>query len=332
MTLQTACHVGKRIADHAVANGIDTVEVLLHGGEPLLLGLNGLTSILDAILSGASDRVDILFGIQTNGLLLNHEILGWAEAKNVNIGVSCDGPPDIANVNRIDHQGRGSGNQLEKALLLLKGHPRFSGLLCVINPESMPSDVWSYLVQWQPPMVDFLLPHHTWQDPPPYSLSGIPIYGEWLSEIFDIWISSGPHSITVRYLEEIIGRSMGGSGSLESLGEEPVTLLVINVDGEYEGVDSLKASHPESWVTNMNVYADSVQDVLHNELIALRQSGADQLAEECLKCKFRKVCGGGYLPHRYHPKRGFRSPSVFCKDIKHAIHHVQDFMAQAADS
>ena len=177
-------------------------------------------------------------------------------------------------------------------------------------------------------MVDFLLPHHTWKNPP-YDLSLInnAPYGEWLCMIFDEWMLNGPQEISIRYFEEIMARSMGGAGSLESLGEEPVTLLVINVDGEYEGVDSLKASLPGAWITNMNVHSNSIQEVLVNELISLRQSGAGQLSSECIECCYRKPCGGGYLPHRYHPERGFLAPSVYCKDIMYLISHIHDVMS-----
>ena len=138
--------------------------------------------------------------------------------------------------------------------------------------------------------------------------------------------------IPIRYFEELLTRSLGGSGSLETLGEEPVNLLVVNVDGEYEGVDSLKAARPGAWLTGLNVVEHEVQAVFENELVALRQSGGTQLAEECRSCRLRRECGGGYLPHRYHPELGFRSPSVYCRDIMKLTDHLHSFMrAEAAE-
>lgn len=332
MSQETALALGKRIGEHAKVSSLEKVTILLHGGEPLLLGVEGLTQIVSAINQGVNNNVQIDYGIQTNGILVDKEFLGWAYNNNVNIGVSCDGAPGIGDNRRIDHFGKASGKDLEKALDLLKGHPSFSGLLCVINPCIDPLATWKYLSSWEPPLVDFLLPHHTWETPPYDLTRSTPIYGEWLATLFDEWFSNGPHQIRIRYFEELISRSMGSSGTLESLGEEPVSILVINVDGEYEGVDSLKASRPDAWVTGMNVFTSEVADVFENELISLRQSGALQLADECKSCHFRKPCGGGYLPHRYNKNTGFKSPSVFCADIMLLTNHIQQYLANDISS
>lgn len=226
MSTAVAFNLGRRISEHATSNELHAASVLLHGGEPLLLGKKGLEELIISIERGASGRIDINYGIQTNATLLNNELLDWADSNSIAIGVSCDGPPEIANQKRIDHFGIGSGEQLEKSLELLKGRSCFSGLLCVIDPTTNPLSVWKYLTSWRPPLIDFLLPHHTWQSPP-YEISQQDApYGRWLSALYDEWVTSGPHDMRVRYFEEIISRSMGSTGSLESLGEEPVTLLV----------------------------------------------------------------------------------------------------------
>jgi uncharacterized protein len=331
MSVETARQTGERIGAHAAANHLGQVSIMLHGGEPLLVGPRRFKALLEAIKAGVADRAEILFGVQTNGLLLNEDWLQLVELWQIDVGVSCDGPPAIADRLRVDHSGRGSGAGLERALSLLSGHPQFSGLLCVIDPHSDPIAVWRYLASWAPPLVDFLLPHKTWAAPP-YDLSDDEAapYADWLIRVFDDWMLHAPQ-IPIRYFEELLTRSLGGSGSLESLGEEPVNLLVVNVDGEYEGVDSLKAARPGAWVTGLNVVEHEVQAVFENELVALRQSGGTQLAEECRSCRLRRECGGGYLPHRYHPERGFRSPSIYCRDIMKLTDHLHSFMrAQAA--
>lgn len=326
MPPETALILGKRICEHAQTFSLESVTVLLHGGEPLLLGIKGLEEIVSAINQGINDQVHVDYGIQTNGILIDHAFLDWARQNNINIGVSCDGAPGLGDIRRIDHSGKPSGADLEKSLVMLKGHPNFSGLLSVINPSIDPVATWKYLSSWGPPLVDFLLPHHTW-DAPPYDLTrSTPIYGEWLAKIFDEWFTNGPHQVRIRYFEEIISRSMGSAGSLESLGEEPVSILVVNVDGEYEGVDSLKASRPDAWITGMNIFTSRISDVFEDELISLRQSGALQLADKCKTCHLRKPCGGGYLPHRFHSETGFKTPSVFCADIMLLTEHIQQYL------
>ena len=41
----------RRIAEHATEHGLDLVEVVLHGGEPLLVGVDGLRGIITELHS-----------------------------------------------------------------------------------------------------------------------------------------------------------------------------------------------------------------------------------------------------------------------------------------
>ena len=62
-----------RIAEHVKTHELDRVEIVLHGGEPLLAGVAGCarsSSSLKARLSGLC-RLDVK--IQTNGVLLNEK-------------------------------------------------------------------------------------------------------------------------------------------------------------------------------------------------------------------------------------------------------------------
>jgi len=47
------------------------------------------------------------------------------------------------------------------------------------------------------------------------------------------------------------------------------------------------------------------------------------LGPTCQACDLVRVCGGGYLPHRYSAANGFANPSVYCADLQHVIQHIQ---------
>src|SRR5579862_9530842 len=46
---ETVKIVAERISEHAAAHGLPSVTVILHGGEPLLLGVQGLRTVLTAL-------------------------------------------------------------------------------------------------------------------------------------------------------------------------------------------------------------------------------------------------------------------------------------------
>jgi uncharacterized protein len=268
--------------------------------------------------------VRISFGVQTNGTLLSSEFLRFFEAERFGVGLSVDGPPEVNDRHRLTLVGGRSGAIAEQALHRLRGSPAFTGILCVIEPDSDPLKVWHYLASFEPPLIDFLLPHATWDRRPAgkEDHAATP-YADWLIPIFDSWFGGSHSQIRVRYFEEIIRHSLGGRGTLETLGLEPATLLVIAANGDYEGVDTLKAVVPGAHILGMNVFTHSLDEVLEHPKVSLRQAGAAALAEQCRGCQYLDTCGGGYLPHRYGRGNGFTTPSIYCADITKLIGHIR---------
>jgi uncharacterized protein len=69
----------------------------------------------------------------------------------------------------------------------LRAHPEIcAGLLCVVDLDNDPLMTYDALIAYQPPTVDFLLPHGNWTTPVP----GAPPkcttpYADWLIPAFD---------------------------------------------------------------------------------------------------------------------------------------------------
>ena len=293
---------------------------------PLLAGVERLTSYVRQLEESIRPSTRLSVGIQSNGTLYSKMIHDWAIEAGVSIGISLDGPPRVNDWRRVFVDGRGSASEVERALGLLRGTPVFSGLLAVIDPTADPVEMLRYLGQWSPPILDFLLPHGHWRSPPPHrdaTSESDPVYGRWLTAVFDEWWNSDLSRIAIRTFEEIILRLAGRPGVLETLGTEPVTLVTIGCDGAYEGVDTLKSAFPGAHVLGMHIQSESLDDVLEHESVVARQSGASALSERCQGCPLVNVCGGGYLPHRLGLDGTFKHPSVYCSDLAFLIRPYQ---------
>ena len=109
-------------------------SIVLHGGEPLLLGVSRLRSLF-AALREAVPACGL--HIQTNGTLLDDPILDVCAEYRVGVSVSLDGPEAITDQHRFDHQGHGSFARVWKGIERLQGHPAasslFSGILAVTH-------------------------------------------------------------------------------------------------------------------------------------------------------------------------------------------------------
>ncbi|GGL18068.1 radical SAM protein [Sphaerisporangium melleum] len=318
---------GRRISEHARAHSLPAVRVILHGGEPLLAGREYLSGIVESIRGEAGPGLRVEAAVQTNGVLLDEETLHALDRLGVRVGVSLDGGPRANDRNRRYADGRGSYEAVARALRLLN-RPSFrhlyGGLLCTVDLANDPVETYEALAAFDPPVIDFLLPHGTWRSPPPGrgpDPARTP-YADWLIPIFDRWYSS-PGEMTVRFFQEIVHLLLGGASESESIGLTPTTHVVVETDGTIEQTDSLKAVGQGAPGTGMNIREHSFDAVLRHPGIVARQLGWDALGDECKKCRFGRVCGAGLYTHRYRPGTGFRSPSVYCADLYRLIGHIR---------
>jgi uncharacterized protein len=317
----------RRIAEHANAHALSSVRVILHGGEPLLAGAEYLGKALELIRGEAGPSVRVDAAIQTNGVLLDDRTLHDFDRLDLKVGVSLDGGPRAHDRNRRYANGRGSHADVARALRLLGG-PRFrhlyGGLLCTVDLANDPVETYEALAGFEPPMIDLLLPHGTWDAPPPArgpDPASTP-YADWLITVFDHWYDSGT-DLVVRIFQEIMHLLLGGASASEAVGLTPSSLVVIETDGTIEQVDSLKAVGHGVAATGMSIVDRPFDDVLTHPGMVARQLGWDALSDQCKKCRFGRVCGAGLYPHRYRPGTGFRNPSVYCPDLYRLIEHIR---------
>lgn len=322
MTVETMAHVAARIAEHAKSHGLARVHAVLHGGEPLLCGPERLSALIFALRTGLRGTCELDLRIHTNGVLLDRRFCELLRANGVKVGISLDGDRVANDRHRRYRDGRSSFDKVVNAIELLRTeYPEiYSGLLCTIDVRNDPLAVYDALVSHEPPAVDLLLPHSTWDEPP--FRTGETDYADWLAAIFDKWLADG-RPVPVRTFDSIISTSRGGPALTESLGLEPSDLLVVETDGTYEQADSIKVAFDGAPVTGMNVVQHAIDQVAAHEGVAARQGGLDGLSPTCRACPVVESCGGGLFAHRYRTGSGFDNPSVFCADLKRLIEHVE---------
>jgi uncharacterized protein len=311
-----------RIGDHARAHGIPEVRVILHGGEPLLAGANRLTEIADAVRAAVAPPTRVTVALQTNGLLLTDAVLTELLRHRIRVAVSIDGPQAAHDTHRRHADGRGSFAALRVRLDRLSQPPFreiFAGLLCAVDPRTDPDECYQTLTGFAPPAVDLLLPHANWDTGT--TSTG---YGTWLARFFDIWFDEPVKPTAVRLFDELIQLQLGGTSRSEHVGLSPAAVAVIESDGAIEQTDALKSAYPDAAATGLSVLTDPFEAALSHPGILARQLGRHALAETCLGCRVRDVCGGGHYAHRYRSGTGFRNPTVYCTDMLFLIDHVAE--------
>lgn len=318
--------VCSRIADHATTHGLGSLQVVLHGGEPLLAGADTIGYVAAALRRRlpAATRLDLR--IQTNAVRLDEPVLRTLAEQRIRVGVSLDGDREAHDRHRRRANGMGSFTQVRAGLrLLTRHHPElFAGLLCTIELRNDPVTTYQALLEYAPPLVDLLLPHGNWSTPPPGRRPGDPAtpYADWLAAVFDRWYAPACRETEVRIFQEIAHLLLGGASRTEAVGLSPVATVVVDTDGALEQVDTLRSAYPGAIGTGMNVHSDSFDAAMTHPGVVARQIGLAALADTCRRCPVHRVCGGGYYPHRYRRGAGFQQPSVYCPDLLRLITHI----------
>lgn len=328
----------ERIAEHAAAHRLPRVDLVLHGGEPLLGGAGPAVAAVGAVRRALPGDCALRSVVQTNGVLLDETVLRELAGAGIRVGVSLDGGSAAHNRHRVDHAGRPSWDRVLRSVELLRRFPdSYAGVLATVDPGTDPVEVYESLAALDPPVLDLLLPHGNWAVPPP-GLRPAPFgepqptpYADWLGAVFDRWWESDRERVRIRLFEELLGLLLGLPGGSESLGVSPVALAVVETDGSIEQVDSLKSAYPGAAATGLDVFRHSFDRALGHPGFLARQLGADALSDTCRSCPVGAVCGGGQYPHRYRAGEGFRNPSVYCADLTALIRHVHRSLRRATE-
>jgi uncharacterized protein len=327
MATEIAECTAARIGEHARAHGMQSIVLVLHGGEPLLAGPELISYLVNATRSAVGPGVRVDVRVQTNAVGLDDAYLELFCELDVHVGVSLDGAAEAHDRHRRFASGRGSYAAVSAGLQRMQ-QPRFrhlfNGLLCTIDLRNDPIATYEALAAFGPPRVDFLLPHGTWDAPPPgrsRDKADTP-YGDWLIAVFDHWYHNPRTGI--RIFEEIMYLIMTGTSSGETVGLAPARMAVIETDGSIEQIDSLKAAYHGAAMTGLHVTRDSLDAALLLPGVVARQLGVMALAAQCRACPIHRVCGAGHYPHRYRRGTGFANPSVYCPDLMRLINHIRD--------
>ncbi|MBX6381772.1 MAG: FxsB family radical SAM/SPASM domain protein [Microbispora sp.] len=321
MADETAAWAVTRIAEHVKSNGLAHVHIVLHGGEPLLAGRERLGRLITELRGGLDGLCTLDLRVHTNGTLLDERFLDLFEEHDVKVGVSLDGDRAANDRHRRYADGRSSYDRVIRAVERLRRRPRlYAGLLCTIDVANDPRAVYRALAALEPPQVDFLLPHATWDSPPPRPAPTA--YADWLIEVFELWDAEG-RRMPVRMFESILRTSRGGTSLTESLGLEPADLVVIETDGTYEQADSLKVAYDGAPATGLDVFHHDLDTVARHTGVLARQQGLGGLCDTCRACPVVDSCGGGLYAHRYRTGSGFANPSVYSADLFTLITHIR---------
>jgi uncharacterized protein len=307
------------------------LSVVLHGGEPLLLGSSAMSRLIGDLRKSLRDDAGI--HVQTNAVLLSDVFIDLFAEHDVGVSISFDGP--VHDANRLDRRGRGSHDRVAEGIARLRSHPAgdriFSGLLAVVDPSSDPVAVYRALKATGAPGFDFLYRdgNHTTL---PFGKSDRTSteYGEWMIRLADCYIAD-PDPPRVRILDDLLRLILGGQGQKEGVGLTEYGILVIDTDGTVTKNDTLKAGHGggDRFGDAYSITERRLQDYLATEDVLTYYELQEPCSNQCRRCPEINVCGGGMPTHRWSEENGYDNPTIFCADQLALIGHLRRVLSTA---
>lgn len=302
--------------------------VVLHGGEPLLLGREKLAFLLGELRQALTTEYPI--SIQTNGILISETILDVCSEFRASLGVSIDGPEGIHDRHRTDHAGQGTHDKVLEGIARLRSHRDskfiYAGVLAVIEPTSDPGDVYAFLKNLGAPSIDFLYRdgNHSLL---PYGKASFQSseYGHWLCGLLDAYLAD-PDPVPIRLLDDMMKLILGGTGTKEGVGDADFGIVVIDTDGSVTKNDTLKSNFggADRFRQPWSVHTHRLTDIVNSAEFAEYHALQRPTAACCLSCPELEVCGGGMPVNRWRNDNGYENPSVYCADQLMLVRHIRE--------
>ena len=339
IAMETVKQIGKFLRDGAHDHDIDVIEIVFHGGEPMLQKprlFDQSCTILRTALEATPTRLN--FSIQTNGTIISDEWIEVLNKHDVSIGISIDGPKEYNDRYRIDLRGRGSYESVEKGVkgfLQAKADQRLSqgiGTITVLNTEFNYRKIYQHLnAQLGIQRFSFLLPDTSYDTGFPPGTEAEQ-YGTILCNIFDAWLAHPGTS--VRNIDEIMHffqeREFVGQSGDSPPKWSRITgnqIIVLQSDGEVSVDDSLiPASRWRNTLAKFHVANSTLKNYLEQDFFDTISSAQNNIPSQCDQCAWKKLCRGGDIENRFSSVNGFDNPSIYCAALKKFYMYVVKYL------
>jgi uncharacterized protein len=328
MNLTQTRAVADFLAEAIRSGDADAVRIIFHGGEPLMVGKARFAAMCDVFVEVLRPIARLGFSVQTNAMLIDPEWVSIFRRYDVNVGVSLDGPEEINDIDRVDHQGRGTYKRVRTGVGKLidaaqHGAGPQPGLLCVINPAAHGADLFNHFVkEVGVNSIDFLLPMETWDSVGDLSVEKV---GDFLVSAFDAWVAMGSQSVSVRFFENFY-TYMTGVTRTHRAAERPQDYVIVSIssDGSFGPDDALRVASDDLF--DFSVHTHTLAQYLASPQVRHLHQASVEAPAECSGCAWENYCKGGSangrVINRYSDAAGFGRKSVLCEALRKAYAHM----------
>jgi uncharacterized protein len=314
---------------------VQRLNVVLHGGEPLLLKKHRFDDLCARLRDTVGARVDLRLGVQTNGVLIDDEWIDIFSRHQVRVGVSIDGPKPLHDKHRPDKRGRGSYDGVVRGLRVLQdaaADQRLErcGALCTVHADQDGDNLLRHLIDdlgLDSPNLNF--PRGGWESEEAIRWNR-DVEGH--RRIVRYWLENcvHPRFHFVRGLADVLFALHSDIGALQndrraSCQHHIATISsegAVFVDDNVLGIDESFAT------TDLTIFNSTLRDLIEGPVWQKLNEAVDLVPSECAECPWRRSCRSGALFNRFSRQDGFARKSVLCETLQMIHEEVAGYLVK----
>lgn len=295
----------EKACEYNLHNGFNRLNVIYHGGEPLLWGIETFEKAISVQQELKKRYPKIVFknSIQTNGSLLNSQFTNFFKENEFNLGISIDGPDDI------NFHKNFNGNRIvfENMKMLNEAGCHF-GVLSVITDKhaGRADEYYKFLIENNIHSVG--LCYCVYDEDEKITVKN-DILTDFLLRFFDLYYH-GSYKLSVREFESVIRLCLGAktNACTYSYRSGCGNYFSVRPNGDVLFCDPYTLGKPALG----NILSENFFDIKSKpELIQIVKDAKYSIVAECDKCDIRNICGGGCYRNLFGEKR-----NAFCETFR----------------
>lgn len=303
------------------------LNIIWHGGEPLLWGVENYREILQFSAIELSEFC-VKHSIQTNLTLINQDYIDLFKQYNVHIGFSLDGYKTINDLQRVFANGNGTYDVIMNKLELCRKHGLSLGCIVVGSKKH---------IGHIPELYDFLSKNGLNFKFNPIFTAGEAInnndeygitpdeYSSMTIELFDLWFNDKEHKIVESNFVEIASNIVTKHTNGCMFGKNcQDNFIAITPTGDVMPCGRFCDNSLKQYSYG-NIKTDSLENILnrikvtdfYKRYIYIENSS-------CSECEFFNICHGGCLHDGFLKSGDFKSKTFLCSAYRKIFSHISE--------
>jgi len=305
----------KHIPDYMKLNADKNINIVFHGGEPLLLSSDYYEKIFETTALYLK-KFNVGYNIQTNGYLINEKWLALFKKYNVNISISIDGPSFFHDKIRTLKDSSPTNEVIVENIKKLKFNAINTSIIMVFNKIHIgkEKEVFEFFKQTGLDVkINPLINYESGTKANEYKIKSGD-YSKFLINIFKIWVADFNCDIKLDPLYNMLMSVIKDVPMTEcsysnSCGKD---FMCLNSDGSIFTCGRFSNIESESCGY---ISESGLVDIYNsNSYKKLNERRENLLSDECGKCKYSKFCNGGCAFEAFVSRKNLNSRSSSCKD------------------